>query len=124
MDANYEIFIGTSDLKELKNQGEALLAKYNQPEQFDKLAQAQNSVNMIKGEVQQNINTLVAHHDDLNTLEGQTQDMKENAEMFDKNAKSLEREMFWRKVKYTAIIVLIVIAIIVTIVLAVVLTRN
>ena len=124
MDASYETFSRTKDFKWLKSQGESLLAKYNQPEQFDKLAAAQSSVNAIKGEMQQNINVLVMNNDDLNTLEGQTRDLKENAEDFDKNAKSLEREMFWRKVKYTAVIVLIVVAIVVTIVLAVTLTRK
>ena len=62
--------------------------------------------------------------DDLNTLEEQTHELRGNAEAFDKNAKDLEREMFWRKIKYAAIIAAIVIAIILIIVLSVVLSRK
>lgn len=45
--------------------------------------------------------------------------MKETANKFEKNAKSVEREMWWKKVKLTIIIVALVIAIIVIIVLLV-----
>ena len=124
MDLKYELFLGNNDFNSLKENGQKLLEKYAKPENFDKLASAQNNVNEIKVEMQQNVNKLIKNQDELDNLEGQTQDMKDNAQTFDKNAKSLEREMFWRKVKYTAIIVAVVIAIILIIVLSVVLTKK
>lgn len=124
MDANYELFTSTNDLNALKSKGEALLQKFNNPESFDKLAAAQTNVNSIKTEVQNNVNVLIAKQEDLNTLEEQTAEMKANAEGFEKNAKSLERELFWRKVKYTAVIVLIIVAIALIIGLSVGLTRK
>ena len=124
MDANYELFTSTNDLISLKAKGDSLLQKYNNPESFDKLAAAQTNVNTIKNEVQNNVNVLIAKQDDLNTLEEQTAEMKANAQGFEKNAKDLERELFWRKVKYTAVIVLIIIAIALIIGLSVGLTRK
>ena len=124
MDSRYEGFLANNDFNLLKENGQKLLEKYSKPENFDKLAQAQNNVTEIKVEMQDNVNKLIKNQDELDNLEGQTRDMKDNAQTFDKNAKSLEREMFWRKVKYTAIIVGIVLAIILIIVLSVVLSKK
>lgn len=109
---------------ELKVEGQKLLEKFNKPQGFDKLAQVQHNVDSARVEMQQNVNKLVTNQEDLNLLEDQTKGLKENATKFESNAKGLEREMFWRKVKYTAIIIGVVIAIVVIIVLAVVLSRK
>ena len=124
MDIKYQSFESSSNLTKLKEDGQAVLEKYSKPESFDKLAQAQNNVDGLKVDMQQNVNKLLEKQDDLNTLEEQTNELRGNAEAFDKNAKDLEREMFWRKIKYAAIIAAIVIAIILIIVLSVVLSRK
>ena len=111
-----------NDLKQLKDEGIRLLDKFNRPQDFDKLSQAQANVDDLKRGVQENVNKLITNQDELNDLEEQTNQMKDPAGKFEKNAKSLEREMFWRKVKYTAIIVGVVIAIILIIVLSVTLS--
>ena len=123
MDNKYEGFLADNDFNKLKESGQVLLEKYSKPENFDNLAKAQNAVGEIKVEMQQNVNKLIQNQGELDNLEDQTRDMRDNADKFDKNAKSLEREMFWRKIKYTAIIVGIILAIILIIVLSVVLTR-
>ena len=43
--------------------------------------------------------------------------MKKTANHFEKTSKTLEREMFWKKIKYTAYIVALVVIIIVILVL-------
>ena len=48
-------------------------------------------------------------------MEGQTNRLKNTALGFEKSSKTLEREMFWRKVKYTIYIALLIILIIVII---------
>ncbi len=113
-----------SDVKQLKDEGAKLLDKFNKPQDFDKLSQAQDNVHKLKQDVQGNINKLITNQDDLNDLEDQTNQMRDTAGKFEKNAKSLEREMFWRKIKYTAIIVGIVLAIVLIIVLSVVLSKK
>ena len=124
MDAKRTAFESNPDLARLKDDGKQMLERYARPENFDKLAQAQNNVDTLKVDMQQNVNKLLAKQDDLNTLEEQTHELRGNAEAFDKNAKDLEREMFWRKIKYAAIIAAIIIAIILIIVLSVVLSRK
>ena len=113
-----------NDLKQLKDEGNRLLDKFNRPQDFDKLTQAQANVDDLKRGVQENVNKLITNQDELNDLEHQTNEMRDTAGKFEKNAKSLEREMCMRKVKYTIIIVGIVIAIVLIIVLSVVLSRK
>ena len=124
MDTRYEAFAVDNDFNKLKESGQRLLDKYANPDNFDNLSRAQNQVGEIKVEMQQNINKLIENQGELDDLEDHTKDMRDNAQTFDKNAKSLEREMFWRKIKYTAAIVGIVLAIILIIVLSVVLSRK
>jgi hypothetical protein len=103
----------------LKENGIQLLEKFNKPQDFDKLSLAEDNVYNLKQNVQTNIHKLISEDHQLNDLEVQTKDMNEEAGKFEKNAKLLEREMFWRKVKWTAIIVAIVIAVILIIVLSI-----
>ncbi len=113
----YADFQEKHDLSELKKNGKKLLEKYNNPSSFDKLTRANQGVNEIKVDMQENINQLVNGQEDLNELEGQTNNMRTQAMTFKKKTKTLEREMFWKKIKYTLYIVLMVIILIVIIVL-------
>ncbi len=115
----YEDFNSRHDLAQMKSNGHELLVKYNNPEKFDKLSQAHDGVNSVKIEVQQNINKLVDNQEDLSDLEMQTDKMKDTAQKFQKDSKSLEREMFWKKIKMIAYIVALIIFIIVIIVILV-----
>ena len=74
---------------------------------------------MLKEEVGQNIEKLVINQEELSDLETQAEQLNEGAGKFEKNAKILERHMFWKKVKYAVIIGLIIILVIVIIVLIV-----
>ena len=123
MDVIYTQFSSDRNLNKLKDNGQALLEKYSRPEGFDKLAQAQTNVNGLKVDMQQNVNKLIEGQEHIDNLEDQTREMKDNAQTFDKQAKSLEREMFWRKVKYTVIIIVIIIVIVLILGLSIGLTR-
>ena len=117
MEEVFSKFTQNGDLNKLKKESSAILKKYNKPVNFDRLAGAQVAVDNLKQEIGQNINQLVAQQDDLSQLEGQTDMLKEGASKFEKNSKSVERQMFWKKIKYGAAIVAIVIVIIVIIIL-------
>lgn len=123
MDTKYEAFLSDNDFNKLKDSGQRLLDRYASPEQFDNLSKAQGAVGEIKVEMQQNVNRLIQNQGEFDNLEDQTREMKDNADDFNKKAKNLEREMFWRKFRYAAIAIGIVLAIIIIIVLSVVLTR-
>ena len=119
LEDNYNEFLNTPDLGKLKSSGNGLIEKYNNPANFDKLSQAQREVNDVKNNVQENINKMITNTDNLEDLEDQTKNMRDNANKFQKQSKTLEREMYWRKIKYTAMIVAIVIIVIVIIVVLV-----
>ena len=115
----YEKFCMDHDLNKLKRESKNLIDKYNKPANFDRLTGTQNAVNGLKMEIGQNIDKLISQQGDIEDLEGQTAALKDGAGQFEKNSKSVEREMFWRKVKYTAIIVAIIVIIVVIIVLCI-----
>lgn len=55
----WEDFINNQNLDQLKKNGQKLLDKFNYPGSFDQLSRAQQGVNDVKIEMQQNINTLI-----------------------------------------------------------------
>jgi uncharacterized membrane protein len=113
----YESFGNHHDLKRLQRESENLLAKYNSPEQFDLLSQANQQVQEVQIQVQDNLNKMVENNENLSQLEIQTHQMMETANQFEKGTKKVERVMWWRKTKSIIIIVVAVIIIIVVIVL-------
>ena len=113
----YEDFNEIHDLAEMKKNGYNLLEKYNKPEAFDKLSQAHQGVDEIKVDMKENIDKLITNQEDLSELEMQTGQMRDTANKFQKGAKSVERVMFWKKIKMIAYIVAIVIILVIIIVL-------
>lgn len=119
LEQKYSNFNNNQDLDLFKKEGNKLILKYNSPEKFDKLSRAQNDVNNIKGDMQKNVDKLIDNQEDLDDLENQTQKMKNNADVFNKESKSLERVMFWKNIKFWVFIVIAVIILIIIIVLIV-----
>ncbi len=97
--AVYKKFQDNNDLNLLEKNMKDLLNRFNSPEQFDLLTQANNNVIDIQNQVQDNINKLVVNQDQLQELEIQTNRMAETAQEFQKNSKKVERIMWWRKTK-------------------------
>ena len=116
MDTYFKSFLKNQDVSSFKKNGAALVKKYNDPD-FDKLAQARRNVNDVKIEMQDNLNKLVNNNDDLVDLEEGAGQMRNNAERFKNDTKKMERQMYWRKIKMTVGIVLVVICIIIVIIL-------
>ena len=117
LEEQYDVFLSEHDLNALKKEGNELIDKYNNPANFDKLSQAREQVEDIKVEVQENVNKLMTNGDNLNDLEDQTHNIRMGAEKFGKNSKSLERQMYWRKIRNLAIIIGIIILVIIIIVI-------
>ena len=115
-DSAYKSFLAKQKISDFNTKGNDLVKKYNDPE-FDQLNMAKKNVNDAKIQMKQNLNNLIDNNDDLNELDEGAEDMRNNAHKFQTKTKSLERIMWWKKVKMTICIVLIVIAIIVFIIL-------
>ena len=113
----YEDFNERSDLSEMKKNGYELLNKYNNPEKFDKMSKAEQGVKDVKNGMQENIDKLITNQEDLSELEMQTGKMRDTAQKFQKGSKSLERTMFWKKIKMIAYIIGLVLIVIIILVL-------
>ena len=114
-------FLRNADLETLKLEGNALLSKYNKPENFDKLAMANQKVDNLKYEVNENVQKMIENGDNLEDLEDQTKRMNNMAGQYNKQAKSVERIMWWKKTRNLIVIVSIVVIVIVIIILIIVL---
>ena len=117
----HKSFLRNADLETLKLEGNSLIAKYNKPENFDKLAMANQKVDNLKYEVNENVQKIIENGDNLNDLEDQTKQMNNMAGQYNKQAKSVERVMWWRKTRNMLVIIAIVVIVIVIIILIAVL---
>ena len=117
LEGKFNEFLENHDLNNLKREGNALIAKYNDPANVDKLSMASHKVNEIKTEVQQNVDKLIVNGDNLLDLEDETKNIRRGAEQFGKKTKALEREMCWQKYKRTCCIVSIIVTVIAIIVI-------
>lgn len=113
----YLNFNNNQDLDLLKKKGNELVLKFNSPEKFDKLSQAQNDVNGLQRDMQKNVDKLVDNQEDLEDLENQTKNLQDNAGKFSKKSKSLERVMLWKNIKFWIFLVCFVVILIIIIVL-------
>ena len=112
-------FTEAHDLDTLSRECNYIIDTYNKPESFDKLSAAHKNINDLRLDVQKNIDKLVANDENLNELDSKARKMKENANLFNKNAVSLERTLWWKNIRLWCIIGATLIAIIVLIVLLV-----
>ena len=117
LEERFNDFLENHDLNDLKKEGNALITKYNDPANADKLSMAAQKVNEIKAEVQDNVDKLIANGDNLMDLEDETKNIRKGAEQWGKKTKVLEREMCWQKYKRTCCIVSIILTIIAIIVI-------
>ncbi len=103
----------------MKNDCNKLIEKFNNPQDFDKLCQAQANIDSLKSDVGESIHKLTVNQEELNDLETQTFEMQQIAGQFNKNSKSLERQFFWKKTKYTIFIIGIAIVILLIVILSI-----
>lgn len=79
--------------------------------------QLNDDINSIKLEMQANINKQVSNLEDVNAMENKAVKIKENSDMFKKNASQLKRITCWQNCKWTIILGLIVIGLLAIIII-------
>jgi hypothetical protein len=79
--------------------------------------QLNDDINSIKLEMQANINKQVSNLEDVNALENRAVKIKENSDLFKKNANQLKRLTCWQNCKWTIILGLIVIGLLAIIII-------
>lgn len=84
----------------------------------DKSAKVQKQVDEVKGIMQKNVSDAMARGEQLEDLEAKTLALEEGSKSFAKNTEKVSSNLWWKNMKYWAIIIGIVVAIVLVIVLA------
>ena len=113
------------ETKELNPQGrqaiKQLVEKYQDQNNFNKIAEIQKDVDEIKVQMKENIKKQVDSMEDVNKLEEKSANLKMQTADYANNANTLKKVTWWQNCKLTIIIAVIIIAIILAIVLPIVL---
>ncbi len=106
---------------ELNNLGKKSLNNILDKYQSNTINKIQDQVDEIRLEMNENIRNIVNNVEDAQTLDNKAEKIKDNADIFKKDAVNLKRITWWKNFKLTIIIVSIVIALVLVIVLPIVL---
>ena len=113
------------ETKELNPQGrqaiKQLVEKYQDQNNFNKIAESQKDVDEIKVQMKENIKKQVDSMEDVNKLEEKSANLKMQTADYANNANTLKKVTWWQNCKLTIIIAVIIIAIVLAIVLPIVL---
>lgn len=77
-----------------------------------KTAKVQKEVDDVKGIMENNVSAAMARGEQLSDLEAKTLALEEGSKSFAKNTKQVSSNLWWKNMKYTAIIVGIIAAIV------------
>ena len=112
------------ETKELNPQGrqaiKQLVEKYQDQNNFNKIAEIQKDVDEIKVQMKENIKKQVDSMEDVNKLEEKSANLKMQTADYANNANTLKKVTWWQNCKLTIIIAVIIIAIVLAIVLPIV----
>ena len=107
-----------------KDKLRSIFEKYKYPKNASSVAAAQAELNQVKIDMKYNINNMVSNMEDIKVclkliknLDDKSKKIQDGSKVYMKDAKTLERETWWRNFKWTVIIILLVIAILLIIIL-------
>jgi hypothetical protein len=78
----------------------------------DKVSQVMREVDQVKGVMSENINQAMSNLESTEALDEKTQEMKQQSNMFNKQAKTAKNQMWWKNMKLNIIIGCVVLIII------------
>ena len=103
---------------------QALKGIISQYDNNDIIGDINGNINEIKIEMQNNVRKVLANTEDLQALDNKAIKIKDNANMFKKDAENLKRKTCWQNFKWTIILVLVVIALLCIIVVPLVVKAS
>jgi len=102
--------------KDAKKFVAAVLRRYDNLQELDKLYEAQHNVDQIQVVMNQNLQQVMKNVQDVEEIRGKSENMKVLANQFQKDSTSLAKQMYWRNMRLKIIIGLIILAVILYIV--------
>jgi len=103
---------------------QALKGIISQYDNNDTIGDIKGNINEIKIEMQNNVRKVLGNTEDLQSLDNKANKIKDNANMFKKDAADLKRKTCWQNFKWTIILVLVVIALLCIIVVPLVIKSS
>lgn len=103
---------------------QALKGIISQYDNNDLIGDINGNINEIKIEMQTNVRKVLGNTEDLQALDNKANKIKDNANMFKKDAANLQRKTCWQNFKWTIILVLVVIALLCIIVVPLVVKAS
>lgn len=100
-----------------------LCAQYNTPANVDKVAAVSLQVEAVKGQMNDNIQSVLRNTENVETLLTQTDDMRNEANTFNRTAGAVKKKMWFQNLRMQVIIIILVIVLIAVIVLPIVLRK-
>ena len=94
-----------------------LMAKYENPANVDRLSKVNNQIEDVQVQLKDNLTQAVRNQGDLETMEMNSNKMREGAASFEKGSKDLKSIMYWRNMKLNIFIGVLVICVIVILIL-------
>lgn len=98
----------------------ALCQGYNSPGGVDKVAAVSLQVEAVKGQMNENIQSVLRNTENVETLLTQTDDMRNEANTFNRTAGAVKKKMWYKNLKWQALIIIALIVLICVIVLPVI----
>lgn len=101
-----------------------LCNNYNAPGGVDKIAAVSLQVEAVKGQMNDNIQSVLRNTENVETLLTQTDDMRNEATTFNRTAGAAKSSMWWKNMKWQMIIIIAIIILICVIVLPIVFKKK
>jgi Synaptobrevin/Regulated-SNARE-like domain len=97
-----------------------LCMAFNSPENVDKIASVSLQVDAVKGQMNQNIQQVLRNTENVETLLTQTDDMRNEANTFNRSAGAVKNKMWYQNLKMQILIAVLVIILVAVIVVPIV----
>lgn len=93
----------------------AICKKYEEPGNVDKASKVLGAVDAVKGQMQDNISGMLKNTESAEALSSKSDQLNEQASVFKKKSKDLKKQMQWKNMKMTLILVAVVAVILIVI---------
>lgn len=101
-----------------------ICAQFNSPEGVDKVAAVSLQVEAVKGQMNDNIQSVMRNTENVETLLGQTDDLRNEANTFNRTAGAVKKKMWWSNLKWQIVVLIGVILLICVIVLPIIFKKG
>lgn len=109
--------------RQAKSLFKELCTQYNTPANVDKVAAVSLQVEAVKGQMNENIQSVLRNTENVETLLNQSDNMRNEANTFNRSAGAVKKKMWFQNLRMQVIIIVLVIILIAVIVIPIVVRK-